>query len=87
MVLNLAPIPLTETLPGQVVRVHRVTGPGRGVRLRLATLGIRPGALLRILVRGPGGPLLVETEGGRVALGRGLARRILVLPEAQGHQP
>lgn len=87
MVLNSTPVPLTEAFPGQVVRVQTVTGPGRGVRLRLASLGIRPGASLKVLARGPGGPLLVEVEGCRVALGRGLARRILVLPEPQGGRP
>ncbi|MFN3347287.1 MAG: ferrous iron transport protein A [Candidatus Bipolaricaulaceae bacterium] len=87
MVLNSTPVPLTEAIPGQVVRVQTLTGPGRAVRLRLASLGIRPGARLTVLARGPGGPLLLEVEGCRVALGRGLARRILVLPEPQGSQP
>lgn len=49
--------------------------------LRLARLGIRPGAKVRLVNSGPWrGPLLVEVEGVRVALGRGVASRILVRP-------
>jgi len=49
--------------------------------LRLARLGVRPGAVVRLVSSGPlRGPLLVEVEGMRVALGRGVARRILVRP-------
>jgi len=49
--------------------------------LRLARLGVRPGAVVRLVSSGPfSGPLLVEVEGLRVALGRGVARRILVRP-------
>lgn len=58
----------------------RVQG-GRGVALRLARLGIRPGAVVRLAGTGPlRGPLLVEVEGTRVALGRGVASRVLVRP-------
>lgn len=83
MVLNLTPKPLVELPVGQTARVVAVTGPGRGVRLRLRTLGLRPGACLRLLSRGPGGPVLVEVDGCCFALGRGIARRILVVPEPQ----
>jgi len=51
------------------------------VALRLARLGIRPGAVVRLVNSGPfAGPLLLEVEGLRVALGRGVARRIFVRP-------
>lgn len=80
MNLDFQGVPLTALPPGQAGQVARIQG-GRGVALRLARLGIRPGAVVRMVNRGPfAGPLLVEVEGMRVALGRGVARRILVRP-------
>lgn len=79
MFFNYSGIPLSDLAPGQEAQVQGIVGPGRAVRLRLAALGVRPGARVRVLGHGPGrGPLLIEVDGTRLALGRGLARRILV---------
>lgn len=81
MNINLPAVPLSELMPGQGGSVYAVVGPGKAVQLRLIALGLRPGAKVRVLGRGPGrGPLLVEVNGTRVALGRGLAKRVLVIP-------
>jgi ferrous iron transport protein A len=62
------------------VRISSIDG-GHEVRARLATMGLLPGAILSVLNRGPlGGPLLVEVDGTRIALGRGVARKVLVEP-------
>ena len=62
------------------VRISGIDG-GHEVRARLATMGLLPGAVLSVLNRGPlGGPLLVEVDGTRIALGRGVARKVLVEP-------
>lgn len=54
---------------------------GRGVRQRLAQLGIYPGSIITVYnVSGWRGPLLLEVSGSRLALGRGMARRIEVRP-------
>lgn len=45
---------------------------------RLADLGFIPGSVVRVLRSFGSGPLLVEVKGSRVALGRGLAMKILV---------
>ncbi|MCX7750867.1 MAG: ferrous iron transport protein A [Candidatus Bipolaricaulota bacterium] len=70
--------PLADLPPGAegvLVRIHG--GPGTALRLR--RLGLRPGARVRALASGPfGGPVLVDVNGCRVAIGRGLARRVLV---------
>jgi len=81
MDINFSEIPLCNLTPGQEAQVRAVVGPGRGLRLRLGSLGIRPGAVVRLISLGAGhGPILLEVDGTRVALGRGLARRILVSP-------
>ncbi len=84
MSCNFSPLPLANVLPGQQARIYALVGPGKGARLRLAALGLRPGVTVRVLGHGPGsGPVLLEIDGTCVALGKGLARRILVVPERQ----
>jgi ferrous iron transport protein A len=60
--------------------VVKVDG-GREVSLRLAQLGIYLGTVLQVKQSAPlGGPILIEAGGTTVAVGRGLARKILVRP-------
>jgi len=50
---------------------------------RLSRLGIVPGVEVKVVSRAPvGGPVLVEVNGARVALGRGVARKVVVEPRA-----
>jgi len=51
--------------------------------IRLACLGFTPGALVSMTQNFGRGPLIVTVRGTRVALGRGEAAQILVLPTAQ----
>jgi len=51
----------------------------RGVELKLRQLGLLPGDTAKVIRHAPlGGPLLVEFKGRRIALGRGIAVKILV---------
>ncbi len=60
------------------VRVISIEG-GHGVRAHLNTLGIHIGDWLRVVERAPfRGPVLVEVHGSRVALGRGIASKVMV---------
>jgi len=69
---------LESAPPGTPLQVVAIQG-GREVRARLAALGILPGVELRVVNRGPlGGPVLVDVAGTRVAIGRGLARKVAV---------
>jgi len=64
-------------------RVVAIDG-GRGVRTHLNTLGIHVGDQIVVLDRAPfKGPVLVEVNGCRVALGRGVAGKVEV--EFNGH--
>ncbi len=59
-------------------RVMMIDG-GQKVRSYLNTLGIHIGDWLTVVQRAPfRGPVLVEIHGTRVALGRGVARKIQV---------
>ncbi len=58
---------------------------GGGVRSHLGALGIHVGDRIRVVERAPfRGPVLVEVHGTRVALGRGVARKVRVTADAAG---
>ncbi len=68
---------LPAGMPGRIVSIDA----GFGLRRRLEQMGLQPGDLISVTSRAPfHGPLLVSARGCRTALGRGVARRIEVLP-------
>lgn len=63
------------------VRIVTIDG-GRGVRQWLSQLGLGVGDIVFVKRNAPfGGPILVEHEGTEVAVGRGIAEKILVEDE------
>jgi len=59
-------------------RVILIDG-GHGVRAHLNTLGIHVGDRLTVVERAPfRGPVLIEVNGTRVAIGRGIASKVRV---------
>ncbi len=60
---------------GATLRLTEV-GLGRASRLRLAELGLRPGALLTVLARTAGGGRLVGIGTTRLALDRATVRHL-----------
>ena len=69
-------LPLAMVGTGQVVKLVRVA-TGRILTRRLAELGLTPGVQLEIL-QDQGGPLLLAVRDSRLALGRGMAHKIIV---------
>jgi ferrous iron transport protein A len=51
---------------------------GRGLAQRLFDMGLTPSAKVRVLKSCPPGPMLVQFRDSRIALGRGIAMKILV---------
>jgi len=70
-------IPLSMAKEGSLVRVVNVIS-GRGLMLRLAELGITPGSIIRVIKVFGSGPILLDVRGSRIALGRGMAMKIIV---------
>jgi ferrous iron transport protein A len=69
---------LLQIQPGATVRVIDFDG-GVNLRSKLTQYGIYPGDYLRLLRKAPlGGPLLVECNEREIALGRGVADKIIV---------
>ncbi|MDP2181120.1 MAG: FeoA family protein [Actinomycetota bacterium] len=63
---------------GERATVIGVRGGGQ-MEARLVNMGLRPGKTITKLAALPGrGPVTVEVDGCRVALGHGIARKLLV---------
>lgn len=70
--------PLSMAHCDQCVRLVGIEG-GRTLRKRLCEMGLNPGCELRVVHASGGGPLILAVkEDTRLALGRGMAHRILV---------
>ncbi len=54
---------------------------GWGMQRRLADLGLTPGTELKMVNSGRPGPVVLEVRGSRLALGQGVAAKIIVRPE------
>ena len=79
-----AVMPLVSVSAGEPVRVVDILG-GHGLASRLEALGIRPGTKItkrsEMLMRGP---VTVEAHGAQIAIGYGMASKILVAPIDEG---
>lgn len=72
------PLPLAPR--GELVRVMGFSS-GKTAELRLASMGITPGSVLQIL-EGGNGTLVVAVGHTRLALGAGIAHKIMVASAA-----
>lgn len=62
---------------GNRVRIVSIEA-GRGLRVRLASMGLLPGVAVEVVHRGHHGPLVISIGPNRLTLGRGIAYAILV---------
>ena len=85
--VNQPETPLSAVPPGRRVRIASYAG-GRMMRSRLASLGLTLGREVNILQNNRG-LIIVGVNGGRVALGRGVSQKIMVVPldEHPGKKP
>jgi len=69
---------LMQVKTGQTVRIVSFKG-GMGLEHKLRQLGLIPGDRAKVLRHAPlGGPILVEVDGRSIALGRGVASKVVV---------
>jgi ferrous iron transport protein A len=72
-----ATMPLAMATPGELVRIVGIRG-GLGLGRRLADMGLVPGTDVRIMSGGRPGPVLLEARGTKLAIGHGVAQKIMV---------
>ena len=76
-------LPLSMATPGERLTLVDITA-GDGLRHRLTELGLTPGVEFHV-VRSAGGPLLLAVHDSRLAIGRGMAHKILVATQEAPH--
>jgi len=72
------PKPLSKVSIGEKVRIISVDA-GRGLNSRLASLGLLPNTEITVVSSGYPGPFVINVKGSKMAVGRGVAHKILVL--------
>ena len=70
-------MPLSMASSGETVSVASVKS-GWGLQRRLAALGITHGVKVRVVSSGRPGPVVLDVRGSRLALGYGVAHKIMV---------
>ena len=84
-------MPLSMARAGEMVTIKEIMG-GREAQNRLTSMGLRKGDLLEIINNNGQGRLIVGHECIRIALGRGIANKIMVHlaphdPSPECHEP
>jgi ferrous iron transport protein A len=69
-------MPLTMANPGNEVTLKAIRG-GRGLRSKLYSVGLIPGARITMMSN-RGGPIMIAVNDTRLALGFGMASKIMV---------
>jgi ferrous iron transport protein A len=70
-------LPLGFLEAGRGAVVQDLNG-GRSLRQRLIELGLVRGAKIKVIKNETGGPLIISVAEGRLAIGRGMALKIMV---------
>jgi len=71
-------MPLSLASAGETVEVVTIKA-GWGLQRRLADMGLTPGVKVRVISSGKPGPVVLDVRGSRLALGYGVAHRIMVI--------
>jgi Fur family ferric uptake transcriptional regulator len=75
-------MPLSHAQEGERGIIEEFMG-GSGAQLRLATLGLRRGDHVEVITNNGHGQLVVAVNATRLAMGRGVAKKIMVQPNGR----
>ena len=70
-------MPLSMVQSGELVQVVAVRA-GWGLQRRLADMGLTPGVRVKVINSQGRGPVILDLRGSRLALGHGVAYKIMV---------
>lgn len=68
---------LSRVRAGETVTLIAI-GAGWGLQRRLADMGLTPGVEVKVISSGRPGQVVIEVRGSRIALGHGVAAKLLV---------
>jgi len=80
--VNTEGIPLSKLASGHS-GIIRTCGSERSSLGRCLSLGFTPGSMVKMMENFSSGPVLVKVHDTEVALGRGLAEKIIISPNAK----
>ncbi len=72
-------MPLALASAGEKIYIVKFAS-GRGMCQRLSSMGLNVGSEIEIIKKGFQGPLLIEAGDTRLAIGAGMAHKIIVMP-------
>lgn len=71
-------VPITELKTGAQAIVVSLNG-GHNFQQKLRNMGIREGKSITVVTKQPfGGPIVIEIDGHRTTIGKGMAQKIIV---------
>ncbi len=70
-------IPLSEAEIGRDVKLVRIDA-GRELISRLVAMGLVPNSVITVVGIGRPGPFTINVKGSKVAIGKGMAQKIMV---------
>ncbi len=70
--------PLSTVRAGETVRLARVEA-GRGLKSRLASMGLVANVKITVVSSGHPGPFVISVRNSKMMLGRGMAQKIMVV--------
>jgi ferrous iron transport protein A len=70
--------PLSTVTEGETVKLAKISA-GRGLNNRLASMGLLPNVEITVVKNDRRGPSVISVKDSKIMLGRGLARKIMVL--------
>ncbi|MEN6385739.1 MAG: FeoA domain-containing protein [Phycisphaerales bacterium] len=70
---------LKDAINNSKVRLLKIEA-GQALKARLAAMGLLPGVQFKIINNNHPGPFVIDVKGSRIALGRGMAGKIIVRP-------
>lgn len=68
---------LSSVKPGNEVTILDING-GRGIKSKLYSMGLVPGTKLTVLNGSSTGPVMIVVRDSRLAIGHGMAQKIIV---------
>ncbi len=75
---------LSDLKSGTHAVVIGLDGCGAECQCRLVSIGIRPGCKVEVISRSEGGRVVVNSSNGRIALGCGMAQKVIIKEKMLG---